>query len=398
MKKDWNCFLFLLALPGAIASADLPMDAPPASADRSIKAPDAAIAISEKEQGKKAPDSQKAESKTQINARVSVLEAQMSEVCMHSVHGNYGARTASASPPILGENWFFNGEMLWWHVDEGGTDYAQLFYGHPGATPTDPAYNRRLKFKWDFGFRAGIGTTFNHDKWDLFLNFTWFRTKNSAATSLHGGMFIAPLIPAPLLNASQAKVHWNIHFYTLDLDLGRNYFISPRVAFHPYVGLKTAWISQHVRTSSQVFFPIAESLKTKDRNGFWGIGPQLGVEGKWFLDYGFNLFASGGGSILWGDFDITHKEVSPALLTRREKINLDVHDVAPMAQFQIGIGYETNVYHNTYRIEISARYENQYWWSQNQMPYFAAFLPERFQRYSEDLSLQGLTVDARFDF
>jgi hypothetical protein len=69
-----------------------------------------------------------------------------------------------------------------------------------------------------------------------------------------------------------------------------------------------------------------------------------------------------------------------------------------MAQLQLGIGYETNIYHDKYRIEISARYENQYWWNQNQLPYFAYFEPERFQRYAEDLSFQGLTVDARFDF
>jgi hypothetical protein len=326
-----------------------------------------------------------------LDTRISLLEVRMNEASTRTAHGNFGAKTASAAPPLLGENWFFNGEMLWWHAAEGGTDYAQLFEGDPEFTPLDSVKNYRLKFKSDFGFRAGIGKIFTHDRWDLFLNFTWFRTKNSSTASLHGGQFLTPLHQMVPLEASQVKFRWNIHFYTLDLNLGRSYFMSPKIALHPYAGLKTAWISQHVRTKSAIFSPSVETVSTKEKNGFWGIGPQIGIDGKWFLGYGFNLFALGGGSLLWGQFDVLHKEQS-------SPSRFNTHQISPMAQLQLGIGYETNIYHDKYRIEISARYENQYWWNQNQLPYFAYFSPERFQRYAENLSLQGLTVDARFDF
>jgi hypothetical protein len=330
--------------------------------------------------------------KAQHNTRVSILETQMNEVSTRTVHGNYSAKTATASPPILGENWFFTGNMLWWHVDEGGTDYAQLFYCQSGVSKTDEVQNRRLTFKWDLGFRAGIGKTFDHDKWDLSLNFTWFRAKNSATSSLHKGHFLTPLLPP------DAKIDWDIYFYTLDLNLGRHYFVSPNLAFHPYLGLKSAWISQHVKTSNNLFFPWIGPLKTKQKNGFFGLGPQLGIEGKWFLDYGFHLFTSGGGSLLWGDFDLIYKEKNTPLNPHLCKLDFDIYEVVPMAQFQIGIGYETNIYRDTYRIQISALYENQYWWNQNPLPRFPGFAPQRFNRYSEDLSLQGLTVDVQFDF
>jgi hypothetical protein len=69
-----------------------------------------------------------------------------------------------------------------------------------------------------------------------------------------------------------------------------------------------------------------------------------------------------------------------------------------MTQMQIGMGYETNIHHNQYRISVNARYEHQYWWQQNQMPYFPLASTYKFRRFSDDLSLQGLTVDVRFDF
>jgi hypothetical protein len=336
-------------------------------------------------------------------SRVTLLETQMNEVSTRTVHGNYGAKTATASPLISGENWFFTGDMLWWHVDEGGTDYAQLYTSTGGSGFS--LESRKLNFKWDYGFRAGIGTTFNHDKWDLYLNFTWFRADNSNASSLHNGSFLVPMDMADPLEATHVKAHWNIHFYDLALNLGRNYFISPQVAFHPYFGLKGAWISQTRRSYAEVFAPFTGELNSKDRNDFWGIGPDVGIEGKWFIVSGFNLFASAGGAIFWGDFDVRHKEFSPTFKTTRFNLKFDTHQVVPMAQLQLGLGYETNIYHDQYHIAFNARYEYQYWWQQNQMTYSAfsnTISTEtntlRYLRYAEDLSLQGITVDVRFDF
>lgn len=337
-----------------------------------------------------------------LDSRVSILEARMSEISMTTIHGNIGAKTASASPQILGENWFFTGDMLWWHANEGGNDYATV-YSTPPSSANSKSTDRKLKFKWDFGFRAGIGTTFNHDRWDLYLNFTWFQTENSAASSLHGGAGLIPLLGAPPLGpnevtlGSQAKIHWRLHFYTLDLDLGRHYFVSPRLAFHPFVGLKSAWINQNQNTKSKYFLDQLH-LKTKTENDFWGIGPQLGMEGKWFLGSCFNLFGSVAGSLLWGDFDVHQKQRDTLLNEETYRLSLDMHSVVPMTQMQIGIGYETNLCHNRYHIAINTRYEHQYWWNQNQMPYFPLPNVYKYRRFGEDLSLQGLTVDVRFDF
>lgn len=336
------------------------------------------------------------------DSRVSILEAQMNEVSTRTVHGNFGAKTASASPRILGDDWFLTADMLWWHVDTSGSKYCLLDETPPGAPDSKGTY-RTLKFKWNYGFRAGVGTTFNHDRWDLYLNYTWFRADNSSATSLHGGFGIIPdsqvLINQRLGNAAeQSKIHWSIHFQTLDLNLGRNYFISPKVAFHPFFGIKTAWIDQKVRSSNKLFFPVITHSHTKTKNDFWGIGPDLGIEGKWFLNYGFNLFGSIASALLWGDFDVRQKQHTSNPSTPINDIDFDKHAVSPMTQMQIGIGYETNFCDNQYHIAVNARYEQQYWWAQNQIPDYVLLNTYEFMRVFGDLSFQGLTIDVRFDF
>jgi hypothetical protein len=327
-----------------------------------------------------------------LSSQVSALEAKMNEVSTRTSHNNIGAKTASASPQIIGENWVFSGDLLWWHVSEGGTDYAQLFKGDSLVE------NRELTFKWNYGFRAAIGKTFLHDKWDLSLNFTWFRADNSSASSLHGGEFLSPLFLTPPLQASQVKIHWSLQFYDFDLNLGRHYFVSSKLAFHPFLGLKTAFIDQHIHSSASVFAPEPAHFHAKDKNDFWGIGPSIGTSGKWFLDYGFHLFGSIAGAVLWGDFDVHHREVNETLDLLRASFNLDTHQISPMTQMQLGIGYETNLYHNRYHIAVCCSYESQYWWDQNQLPAFDNFTQKRLHRYSEDLNFQGLTVDVRFDF
>lgn len=193
------------------------------------------------------------------------------------------------------------------------------------------------------------------------------------------------------LFANQVKARWNIHFYILDLDLTKAFFLSPKIALHPYCGLKGASITQHVRSKAHSFFPTVSNFTSKDRNDFWGIGPALGCGAKYFLTNGLNLFGSLGGAVLWGDFTIRHKDTAQVQ-------KFDTRQLSPMAQIQLGLGYETNVYHDHYRFSFNARYEMQYWWGQNQMPMFSSFVIGRFERYAEDLSLQGVTFDVRFDF
>ena len=336
-----------------------------------------------------------------LRSRVSTLETQMNAISTKTAEGSIGAKTASASPQILGMDWFLSADLLFWHANEGGTDYAVLFKNAPYGS-TAKAHTHTLNFGWDVGFRAGIGTYLNHDQWDLYANFTQFQTDKSSSTSLHDGAFIIPLL-GPILGdsrnqASQVKIGGNIVFYNLDFNLGRHYFVSRKLAFHPFIGIKSAWIAQHIHTQASLVSPTTDVLHLNIKNDFWGIGPTLGIDGKWFMSHHFNLFGSIAGSLLWGTFDVHEKQ----RLQNRDQITFNVpfdRDlIVPTTQMQIGFGYETNLFSNRYHLGINLRYEYQYWWQQNQMPYFPEPGTFKYKCSSEDLSLEGLTLDVRCDF
>ncbi|MBS0621150.1 MAG: hypothetical protein JSS61_06800 [Verrucomicrobia bacterium] len=324
----------------------------------------------------------------EVRGRISRLEAELQQVITMTVHGNLGGKTASATPQYIGDQWYLAGDMLWWHVEEGGNEIAVL-YG-------DDSKTRSLDFNWNFGFRAGIGKTFNREKWDLFLGYTWLRADRSFAASLHGSNFLAALLGLFMgvdlpTEATQIKASWKIAFNVFDLNLGRNLFVTRHLALHPYIGLKGGWIDQHRRVNSKLFSPEITSLHTRTTNDFWGIGPSAGVEARCFLGDHLHLLGQIGGALLWGDFTVKESNAT-------YKIHLDTQQIAPMLQMQLGMGYATTLHRDRYALSVSVRYENQLWWDQNQMPYFPEPVNARYKRFSEDLSLQGITVDVRWDY
>src|SRR5262249_3295602 len=136
----------------------------------------------------------------ELSTRETLVQMQVSEATTRTIHGNFGGKTAPATPQIHGEHWFFNAEMLFWRASEGGTDYAQRFDHFPGTTSSNHVHNRKLSFPWDFGFRAGMGKIFHHNQWDLFLNFTRFLTKNTSTASAHSDQLLTPLmLPFPFI-------------------------------------------------------------------------------------------------------------------------------------------------------------------------------------------------------
>ena len=197
------------------------------------------------------------------------------------------------------------------------------------------------------------------------------------------------------LSFSKADAHWHVDFYDLDLVLGRNYFVSRYLALHPYFGLTSAWIQQHRHVRFEE--PSGDLMKLRSKNNFWGIGPRLGIDSQFYLGRNFSLYGNFSGALLWGDFHVREKESFP--LDDLEIYNLrdNLHRMVSTVGFGLGIAYETNFNHDANHFMVKAGYEGQYWWRQNQLPIFNAFALN-FTRQSEDMSMQGLTVDFRLDF
>ena len=174
-------------------------------------------------------DSEQAKRKAQdksFDSRISKLESDMNKVRTETAYGNFGAKTASASPQLDGYGFFATADFLWWQLYEGGTEYA---IRSNSITP-DHGKVKQIDFRWEPGFKVGAGYVFEHDACDAYFEYTYYKTHASESTSAH---FLFPLVGNEEFTFNRAKAHWNVHFQNIDAVFGRNFFVSKFFALRP---------------------------------------------------------------------------------------------------------------------------------------------------------------------
>lgn len=355
-----------------------------------------------------------------MDSRVTQLENQMQQVRTETAMGTYGAQTATARAEVDGYGWFITADLLYWHAKVGGTEYA---YTDQDPTASLPIRGRTkdIDFEWDWGFRVGLGYNFKHDSWEARLQYTWFDSNGSDSTRAGLNSSVIPLRGSStivnagnsdqFLYATSAKSQYDFDYQALDLELGRAYFISGKLSFRPHWGLKTAWLDQeqitrytggsptpNVQAPGNTLGLQANTVHIKDDCDFWGIGPRVGVDSKWHLGYGFSVFGNVSAALLFGYFEVDHREKYSAFVDNQIKLHANRHAFSPTAQFQLGLRYDVYVHNNKQHIGIGLGYEAQYWWRQNQMLKIDDAAVLKYERYSEDVSMYGLTLDFKWDF
>jgi len=355
-----------------------------------------------------------------MDSRVTQLENQMQQVRTETAMGTYGAQTASARAEVDGYGWFFNFDVLYWHAKVGGTEFAYTDQDPRAQLPVK-GRTKDIDFEWDWGIRVGLGYNFDHDGWDLRGQYTWFDTNGSDSTRSGINSSIIPLRGSSTIVANvntstsnqflyctSAKSQYDFDYSAIDLELGRAYFISGKLSFRPHWGLKTAWIDQEqiTRYTGGVVNPNqstqlgleGNTVHVKDDCDFWGLGPRVGLDSRWHLGYGFSIFGNVAGALLFGYFDVEHKERFSQFADNRIKLSANRHAFSPTAQMQLGLRYDKYIHNNTQHIGVGLGFEAQYWWRQNQMLKIDDAQVLKYERYSEDVSMHGLTLDIQWDF
>jgi hypothetical protein len=339
----------------------------------------------------------------ELSSRISSLETRMSAIKIETAQGTIGAQMASASPQFDGYGLFITADLLYWHLYEGGTDFAvsQKITG-PRNFPNVSGKSTHLRFDWDFGFRLGGGYHFEHDAWDAYVNFTWFQTDASRHVSSPGDLSLQKGAINTLL-ASEIRGHWDVHNYVIDLEVGRRFFVSKFLSFRPQFGIETAWIFQRRHFSMKKPFDIITQSTSDSIHGKchdWGIGPRAGVEGTWFFTTHFSVFGSINGALLWSHFETKNKEnvgIPFGEITGVE-VRDAFHRLVPNVQMATGFSWDSNLSEDRFHLGIKLGYEFQYWWRQNQFLNEQQSLFYGLQHESNDMSINGVTFDVRFDF
>ncbi|GAB4186772.1 MAG: hypothetical protein Tsb0015_04810 [Simkaniaceae bacterium] len=372
--------------------------------------------------------------------RFAEIERKLDQVYITTPNGTCGANTAIGRPVLnscdacCGSGWFVELSAIYWHAKVGGSDYAYTDQDPAGDFPIKGRM-KDMDFHWDWGVKAGLGYNFEHDGWDLYLHYTFLDTNGDDKTFAGLNDIVIPLRGAAILTTqtqtggllqigtqgtfnfcTHAKSQYDFDFHSLDLELGRNFFVSKNLSLRPHMGLKAAWIDLEQITryyggdatldlnGDPILGLDGNTVHVKDKNNFRGFGPRTGLNTEWYLGRGFSLFGETSLAMVFGLFDAEHKErYSLDVENQRIRLEINRHGFTPTVQFHLGIAYKT--YFNDDRNHLTLRlgYDSQYWWRINQTTYVSDTISTvnpavRYARYSEDASLMGITFDARIDF
>lgn len=343
-----------------------------------------------------------------FNARLSKLEEDMDSVFSSNPSGTFGAKLASTRPKIDGFGYFITFDVLYWQVKADGTEFA---YSSVNRIQSYPVRGQiyPVSFKWDWGFRIGLGKNFVHGNWDISADYTYFKSTGRAKVFSGTGGQVVPLKGDPQITTNpsgesidtvdQASGNYGMDFDRIDLALAKGFFINYNLSFKPHVGLATAWINQKQTTRYTGGQLGINTIQVKDRCDFWGIGPRTGFNSKWYLTNGFSIFGNASGALVYGLFQVQHKNWFSALENNKVFLEGNVHKFSPTADVQIGLVYDGYIYDEKQYLSVSLGYECQYWWSMNQCFTFDNSVGyQTYSRQTSNLSFHGVDLHISWNF
>ncbi len=396
-------------------------------------------------------------------------------------------------PQFYDHGIFVSVDFLYWYAHEDDLVFAEKGVFIPQSPDVSPAAvggcaivlptlylapekDKSFGMKWQPGVRASLGWNLPCDGWDLYAGWTWYHnekkgsmlTTNQGLPILSGDNFLInpwvhPSMPAnngndsgggasnafnePNYLFSEISGKWNFHLQEMNLVLGRKFWLSPCFSMRPYAGLEgvitktgfttisTLSLSPVDDSVNQIFLAgVDRNFKDKFKNKFWGVGLLLGLESRWYLGCGFNLFGDFNLSLLEGRFKKSKTENyfefvngSPGVFLIIPTFRLFDFDHAsavshrwgmqPIVDLELGVGYERQFCEGRYQLAMDLAWEQQYWYHLNRRnkytnTYFSSgeqgappnpallgtAYAATFQEAVSDLILGGLTIKVRFDF
>lgn len=319
--------------------------------------------------------------------------------------------TPNAGPCVsCGADLFVTAEYLYWATREEHLGFALL---------NDPTTNQATSFAekgcviqpdWcsSSGFKVGLGLMLDCDGWDLYANYTWLRpstkkrtvrpTDNKVLFDLNWNQSVDG---TNFDNITSISGKWELHFNVLDLELGRNFFISQCLHLRPHFGLKGTWQGQWMNVVTIGTTGSGNTLQNITAMGsfeldYWGVGIRAGLDSSWHFSPCFSLVAEVAASALWERFCSDAKSVFENQTTSLFSVPINTqdtfHTINPVLELYLGFRWENWFCCDEWHWSIELGWEQQWWANQNQFYYGIT------ETRMGDLSFQGLTLKLRFDF
>ncbi|NGX27726.1 MAG: hypothetical protein K940chlam6_01664, partial [Chlamydiae bacterium] len=257
---------------------------------------------------------------------------------------------APVRPHTCDGDWVISVAGFYWNAHQDGMEYAiDDHVKNPGLSPgassiqqlnniIDADYETP-NFKWDFGFKMGLGYNTTCDGWDFGVLWTWYRGRANdhiEAEADDNHTFIAlwsAFAPAQgsVLYATDIETHWKLQLNLVDLELGREYWTSKYLSFRPFVGLRVAFIEQDFeiqhkggswsrRSTSINQDPFNNEVDLD--NDFKGVGVRAGFDTVWNFGCGWGLYGNFATSIVYGRFNLDHDEENRRAISPYDKTKI----------------------------------------------------------------------------
>lgn len=309
--------------------------------------------------------------------------------------------TPDAGPRVLG-GWdmFWTADFIYWTPRVDGL--AASLGTASGGGGEGSVYNPH--WKWSPGFKVGLGSNLARDGWDTSVDFTWIESQAKRSARVDGLLpmwNIANQYTAPTPGLIYASaLSWNWWMNTFDMELGRNFFVSPYLKLRPFMGLKTAFGIQ--KYAVQYTRTVSADVEVKDTmtNNFhyFGVGPRAGANAAWQFSEEWSLYSDASASLLWSDFRGTRKDTSQQIPFSENssvtslKTKNQFNTCKPVFEISLGLRWEIWFSDDDYHFLMQGGWEEQIWPSYNQV------LRTTEQGAHGDLITQGMTLHFRFDF
>ncbi|NGX27282.1 MAG: hypothetical protein K940chlam6_01216, partial [Chlamydiae bacterium] len=210
---------------------------------------------------------------------------------MHCLGPKQYGVNAPVNPVTCNGDWVITVSGFYWKAQQTGLEYAintQVIDDDSERFRLVDAEYKNPEFKWDFGFKAGLGYNSTCDGLDFGVLWTRFdgRVSSHNEAERDDNQTLLTLLlddkavsdPGEALFATDIETHWKLHLNLVDIALGRKYWNSPRVALRPHIGLRIAYVKQNfeiqhlggVKTNSTP--TNAENNEVNLKNAFNGVG------------------------------------------------------------------------------------------------------------------------------
>lgn len=265
-----------------------------------------------------------------------------------------------------------------------------------------------MDFNFKPGFKVGVGGYFDHDNWDLHLEYTWFHNTNSQSSNGPAVGQIFPLWGNPLLTNTYntASESWNLKMDVLQLDLGRWNYVGTKLIAHPYFGARAAWIRQNVNVQYQntgaLGIGVTDLTTIHGKTRSWAVGPEVGLDTNWNLGAGFRFYGNAEGDILftkytkasYSEAHVTVPVTAPFSTAQDRIYSLRTH-----LDVELGFGWGTYLDCNNWYLDFAAGYGFQVFFDQNMFRHYT----DGTMRFNSNmpngnLYVHGLTATFKLDF